>query len=227
MRALSWMRNVALIARERPGDSAQRARVVDHYDRLGSRYGKEGRGLFDRFWSRWVRPREVRAVVETIDAQPGDRILDVGCGSGTYARLLAKGGLRVVAVDSSARMVDATRPLVEEALVADIETLALGRRFDRVICLGVLDFVAEPARCLANLANHVNEGGRLIVLVPRRGLAGLYYRVAKLLAGIRVHGFDVRSLDEVMRALGFVREAFRHPLLNSLVIRWRRSASAG
>jgi 2-polyprenyl-3-methyl-5-hydroxy-6-metoxy-1,4-benzoquinol methylase len=212
------------IAGARPGDAAQRTRALAHYDQLGARYGAsaESGGFIDRLWSRWVRPGEVRSVIETIDAQPGDEILDVGCGSGTYARLLAARGLRVVAVDASARMVEATRPLVARALVADIETLALGQQFDRVICLGVLDFVADPALCIANLARHVKDGGRLIVLVPRSGWPGLYYRVAKLLAGIRVHVFDPSGLDAAAGVHGLVREAFRYPLLNSLVIRWRK-----
>src|SRR5207249_4164719 len=100
-------------------------------------------------WSRFMRPREIRAVMEIIDARAGETILDVGCGPGTYARLLAGLDTSVTAVDASASMVEAVRPLVAEAWVADLESLALRRQYDRVVCLGVLDFVADPASCLA------------------------------------------------------------------------------
>jgi 2-polyprenyl-3-methyl-5-hydroxy-6-metoxy-1,4-benzoquinol methylase len=221
---LTWLAEWKQILRAKPGDASQRARAIRHYDEQGAAYGSKDQagGFIDRLWSRWVRPREVRSVMATIDARPGDEVLDVGCGSGTYATLLVARGVRVVAVDASPRMVDAVRPLVAEAHVAAIETLALGRRFDRVICLGVLDFVEAPDVCLARLALHVKVGGSLTLLVPRKGLQGLYYRAAKLLAGIRVHTYTLLSLDKLAGAHGLVREAFEHPLANSLVVRFRK-----
>ena len=202
--------------------------MLAHYDHLGSSYGSEGEqeatGLFgwlDRCWNNWARPREILSVVRTIDARSGESILDVGCGSGTYAKRLSALGARVTAVDASPRMVEAIRPHVAESFQADLETLALGRKFDRVVCLGVLDFVADPATCMSRLAEHVNEGGFLIVLAPHRGLLGSYYRIAKLLHGIRVNVFHLDDLDDMARADRFARESFLRPLPNSIVVRWR------
>ena len=208
----------------RPGDSGQRARVLRHYAEIGANYGSARRkgSIIDAFWSRWARPREVRIVMAVIDARPGETVLDVGCGSGTYAKLLAANGNPVMAVDSCASMVEAVRPSVCSAQVAEIETLALFRQFDLVLCLGVLDFVADPASCLLRLAQHVKQQGRLIALVPRRGPRGWYYAIAKLLSGIRVNTFDLESLDALARQCGLVREASASPLPNSLVVRWRR-----
>ena len=215
-------------SRPRPGDPEQRARVIAHYDQLGASYGAEGEhpaagvfGWFDRRWSSWARPREIDSVVQTIDARAGDSILDVGCGSGTYAKRMSALGARVTAVDASPRMVEAIRPHVAKSFRADIETLALGRTFDRVVCLGVLDFVAEPATCMRRLAEHVSPGGFLIVLAPDRRLVGSYYRLAQLLRGIRVNAFHLDDLDQMARVDRFERESFRRPLPNSIAIRWR------
>ena len=222
---LKWIKDMLTLRSAKPGTASQRRRAIAHYERRGDRYGSNDRGvgLVDRFWNRWFRPREMQVVMETIDAQPGDEILDVGCGPGAYARQLASRGLHVVATDASRAMVELTRPLVAQALVSDIETLNLGRKFDRVICLGVLDFVADPGWCIANLAAHVEDGGRLVLLVPRRGLAGLHYRVAKFFMGVRVNAFDLQSLDRVVCEHGLVLETWRYPLANSIVARWRKT----
>ena len=212
----------------RPGDPEQRARVIAHYDQLGASYGSEGQqeatGLFgwaDRRWNNFARPREINGVMQTIEARSGESILDVGCGSGTYAKRMSALGAKVTAVDASPRMVEAIRPHVAESFQADIETLALGRTFDRVVCLGVLDFVADPATCMRRLADHVSEGGFLIVLAPHTGLLGSYYRVAQRLRGIRVNVFHLDDLDQMARADRFERESFLRPLPNSIAVRWR------
>jgi hypothetical protein len=141
--------------------------------------------------------------MRAIDARPGEEILDVGC--------------------AAERMVEAVRAHVEVAVVKDIEALSFGRTYDRVVCVGVLDFVADPAHCFARLATHVQSGGWLVVLAPRRGLPGLYYRIAQRLRGIRVQAFDLAALDARASALGLELEVHDYPLPNSIVARWRRA----
>ena len=48
-------------------------------------------------------------VLELLDPQPGERILDVGCGEGTLAEKIAAAGARVVAVDAAPDMVAAAK----------------------------------------------------------------------------------------------------------------------
>lgn len=221
-----FLRRVWNFFAAQPGDLDQRERVFKHYAGIGAHYGSAGRrgSTIDALWSRWVRPREIRIVMAVIDARPGETILDVGCGSGTYAKLLAANGHLITAVDACAAMVEAVRPVVFSAQVAEIETLALLQQYDLVLCLGVLDFVADPASCLRRLARHAKKQGKVIALVPRRGPRGWYYTIAKLLRGIRVNTFDLDSLDALARTCGLVREASASPLPNSLVVRWRRAA---
>jgi ubiquinone/menaquinone biosynthesis C-methylase UbiE len=103
----------------------------------------------------------LRSIVESLDIQPGDRVLEIGCGHGVAATLvcerLSKG--RLTAVDRSARMIEAaTRRNAEhvasgraEFLVANLEELDLGeRRFDKVFAVrvGLFHRDAERARRL-------------------------------------------------------------------------------
>jgi SAM-dependent methyltransferase len=83
----------------------------------------------------------LRAIVEGLGVQPGDRVLEIGCGHGVAATLVCEllGHGRLTAVDRSPAMIAAAsrrnRRFVEdgraEFLVRELEALELGeRRFD-------------------------------------------------------------------------------------------------
>jgi ubiquinone/menaquinone biosynthesis C-methylase UbiE len=99
----------------------------------------------------------LRAVVEALDVQPGDRILEVGCGHGVAASFVCErlDGGHLLAVDRSPKMIEAaTRRNIEhvragraEFLVAHLESLHLGdRRFDKILAVRVGLFHREPER---------------------------------------------------------------------------------
>jgi protein-tyrosine-phosphatase/SAM-dependent methyltransferase len=108
--------------------------------------------------------------------RPGERVLDVGCGTGPSTRLAAElvapGGL-VVAVDVSTEMIDAAsgRPPTHDAapiewVVADVQTWpGAGDPFDVVLSRFGVMFFADPAAAFANLHALTAPGGRLCVSV--------------------------------------------------------------
>jgi SAM-dependent methyltransferase len=118
-------------------------------------------------------------------------MLDIGCGNGLYALEAKRRGMWVCAVDVVPEMVASIPSPVDEVHVADVENFRPGDQYDRVICAGVLDFVREPKRAFLNLCRLVAPGGKLVILVPRIGIAGLFYRFAKLRLGIRVNLYSV------------------------------------
>jgi 2-polyprenyl-3-methyl-5-hydroxy-6-metoxy-1,4-benzoquinol methylase len=58
-------------------------------------------------------------VVELLAPEPGERILDLGCGDGALTAKLVALGCRVVGVDASAAQVEACRLLSLDARVGD------------------------------------------------------------------------------------------------------------
>jgi SAM-dependent methyltransferase len=82
--------------------------------------------------------QEVAFLVDALDLGPGDRVLDVGCGPGRHALLLAKRGIAVHGVDISQRFVDlADAAGVEGATFErlDARQLPFEAEFDAVISL--------------------------------------------------------------------------------------------
>jgi 2-polyprenyl-3-methyl-5-hydroxy-6-metoxy-1,4-benzoquinol methylase len=196
----------------------KRERVLALYDRLARAAGGHKRGV-----SAWLEERDMGFVLALLRPAPGLTALDVGCGLGVHARMLQRAGMRVCAVDAVPRLVEHVRPDVDEACVADLHHLDLGRRFDRVLCFGVLDFVRDPDRCLANLAMHVAAGGLLVIEVPSRSLAGLtfrlWYRAARR---IHINLFDWRELDAAAARHGLLLSGMAQPAPHSRLMAWKR-----
>jgi 2-polyprenyl-3-methyl-5-hydroxy-6-metoxy-1,4-benzoquinol methylase len=211
---------LATISRE----SAQKtARVIGVFDGVAGRHDALQRGGLRG----WLARRDDAALANLMESSPGQRVLEVGCGSGRHARSLSAQGLRVCAVDLSPRMVDLVRPHVEEAHVANIETLSLGRRFDRVFSVGLLDFVRDPALCVGRLAMHVQVGGRLVVEVPRWSLGGILYAVGyRLTRGIDVQLFLRRQLDAMVRPYHLYPSGQVNTFVHCMFAAWTRGPSS-
>src|SRR5688572_1400579 len=84
------------------------------------------------------------AVVDLLDPQPGERILDLGCGDGPLSLEIAARGANVVAVDASEEMVRAARERGVDAHVVDGHRLAFDREFDAVFSNAALHWMREP-----------------------------------------------------------------------------------
>jgi SAM-dependent methyltransferase len=93
------------------------------------------------------------ALLAAADVGPGDRLLDVGCGSGTLLAAAAERGAQVVGVDISPGMVEAARRRVPAAtvLVADAQTAQLPGPFSRVVSRFGVMFFADPTAAFGNL----------------------------------------------------------------------------
>jgi len=118
--------------------------------------------------------RSLRALVAAGEARPGDRVLDVGCGTGAFARLLAEAvgpEGEVVGVDAAPEMVAyASRRARTTAncrfQVGAAESLAFpAGRFDVVVCSLVLHHLPEELRlpALREMRRVLGPSGRLLV----------------------------------------------------------------
>lgn len=117
--------------------------------------------------------QEVDHLMARLDLQPGQRVLDVGCGPGRHAHELARRGLRVHGIDISERFVDIAREDAPPGATferLDARTLAattdLHGRFDAVICLcqgafGLMTAGGEDATVVDGMARALRPDGLL------------------------------------------------------------------
>jgi ubiquinone/menaquinone biosynthesis C-methylase UbiE len=122
----------------------------------------------------------LRAVEECLAGHDlhGQDWLDAGCGSGTLARYLVEAGARVLGVDAAEEMIALARELSSQDVVtpqlrfeqiATIAHLPLpDQSLDGVLCSSVLEYVPDPAVCLAEFARVLHPGGLLVVSVANR-----------------------------------------------------------
>jgi ubiquinone/menaquinone biosynthesis C-methylase UbiE len=114
----------------------------------------------------------LRGIVDDLDVQPGDRVLEIGCGHGVAATFVCErlDGGRLTAIDRSPKMIAAAAgrnaAYVEagtaEFLVATLEDADLGdRRFDKIFAVRVGLFHREPARARALAERWLAPGGTL------------------------------------------------------------------
>ncbi len=97
--------------------------------------------------------------------RPPMRVLDLGCGVGRLANVLAAAGCAVTAVDESEAMLAHLHPQVQ-AVRAGIQDLELGPRFDAVVLASHLINVADTdlrRSFLVAAARHVTTDGRVFV----------------------------------------------------------------
>ena len=120
-----------------------------------------------------------------LGVEPGDRLLDLGCGFGRHAYQAARLGAEVVAFDAGAdevRKVQDTFGAMARGRRARPTTARVGAvhgdalrlpfadgAFDRVIASEVLEHIPDDETAMAELARVLRPGGTMAVTVPRCG----------------------------------------------------------
>jgi ubiquinone/menaquinone biosynthesis C-methylase UbiE len=174
---------------------------------------------FDRFSPRVSTPF-VRQMIELASVSTGERLLDVGTGTGIVAIEAAKAigpTGRVVGVDLSENMLAAARAKAEHLGLSrisgfhrmDAERLELpDGSFDTVLCLFALLHFPDPVRALLEMRRVMKPGGRLVLAVgsrPPRSIRALVHYVGRLPGYVRELGgrqlVGPRFLDSLVRSM--------------------------
>lgn len=103
-------------------------------------------------------------LVETLDPRDGERILDLGCGTGQLTARIAEAGASVVGLDSSPEMVEAARSTHPDSTFvrADARDIPFEDAFDAVFSNAVLHWIRAQDTALESIAGALRPGGRLV-----------------------------------------------------------------
>jgi len=101
-------------------------------------------------------------VMELLNAQPGERILDLGCGDGVLTRKLQDIGCDVIGIDSSPELIRAALGLELNVSVQDAYEIDFNEEFDAVFSNAVLHWLKDADRVIGNVYRALRTGGRFV-----------------------------------------------------------------
>ncbi|MGA9531719.1 MAG: corrinoid protein-associated methyltransferase CpaM, partial [Anaerolineales bacterium] len=170
---------------------------------------------------------------------PGDRVLEIGCGTGRLTRKLLKAGAQVTAIDLSADMIAAARQSIPEDLQPDLELMLADATqirdkfeagsFDRIVISLTLSELAPQNRRFVLRSAHellTSEGEILVIdeTVPARLLhRWLYFAIHLPLRAVtwlltRASTHPLRHLPDELKDAGFQVDIEQSQLAGSLVL---------
>jgi len=190
---------------EVPADQAELRRVLKKrqdrmrafFDSVAGRLGKD-----------YVPGKSWKALAEALlRLMPPLTIADLGAGEGASALLLSRHAKRVIAVDSSAKMIEVGREQAIRSGVANID-FRLGDMEDLPIASGEVELAffsqslhhaPHPARALVEAARILAPGGRILIL----DLARHRFEEARELYADEWLGFTETEVESMLAAAGF------------------------
>jgi SAM-dependent methyltransferase len=163
---------------------------------------------------RWIGETEYALAARLLAAQPGDSLLDVGCGTGWFTRRAAADGLVTTGLDPNAAWLDYARAHISPTsnwVEGDARELPFAdASFDHVLSIAALCFVDDARRAVAEavrVARHrfaigwLNRSSLLYWQKGRGGGSGAYRgarwhsagEVRALFSGLPMRKLKLRS----------------------------------
>jgi 2-polyprenyl-3-methyl-5-hydroxy-6-metoxy-1,4-benzoquinol methylase len=195
------------------------ARVTDYFTRsaeaFDSLYGETAQHPLMRWVNARFRSDIYERFARSLAHFQRNRLsscLDVGCGSGRYARALAELGLtRVLGVDVSPTMIELARQHTAgvagdgqriDFVVSDFERFETDERFDAVLAMGFFDYVRDPIPILAKMRELATHS--VVASFPshhfyRTPIREVRYRIKRC----PVYFYDDRHVRALGAAAGF------------------------
>jgi trans-aconitate methyltransferase len=130
-------------------------------------------------------------IVAWLDARPGERILDVGCGDGALTERLAASGATLVGVDASTTLLAAARARGLDVRELDAHALPFDAEFDAVFSNAALHWMRRPDEVLAGIARALRPGGRFVAEFGGHGNVATVRIAAN--AVLAQHGIDAAA----------------------------------
>lgn len=181
-------------------------------------------------------------VVELLAVEPGERVLDLGCGDGVLTEQIAHAGASVVGVDRTEEFVAATQARGLDARLMDGQSLAFESEFDAVFSNAALHWMPDPDAVITGVRRALRPGGRFVgemgghgnvaaivvafrAVLARHGQAiespWYFPSVAEYRGKLESHGFTVDDIALIPRptplptGMANWLKTFGHPMLQS------------
>ena len=150
--------------------------VFSYFDKKASNYNYNS---YSFPWS-IIRNLEAKNVVKLIGNIKNSCVFDIGSGSGFYTKLMIKNkAKKVYALDGSKKKLNNIHVKNVIKINKNAEKFQLNRKFNKIICAGLLEFVDSPELILKNIKKHALKHCRLVILCPSDNLLGKFTSAIK------------------------------------------------
>jgi ubiquinone/menaquinone biosynthesis C-methylase UbiE len=157
---------------------------------------------------------ELDAILALARIKSGERVLDVGCGTGIYTVELAQRGAHVIGVDPSMEMITIAQEKLRQAgltghfVCGSAEALPFrSERFDLALVVTSLCFVHSPDLAIEEMRQVLRPGGRLVLgELNRFSLWAAWRRLKGVFRETiynQAHFWSRLELERLLRAKGF------------------------
>lgn len=171
--------------------------------------------------NRWDRSHLER-INRLAAIEPGDRVLEVGCGQGHLTRALAGAGADIVGIDANPQAME----VVGDGMVQHMNAESLDfedESFDFVVSVHAIEHIPDLETALSEMARVLKKGGHAVFVYPAEPIMGMYaIPTSVILHGtpfqarkVHCHKLWPAKLREMMDPLGMRQVASEFSLLKS------------
>ena len=130
-------------------------------------------------------------VLSLLDPQPGERILDLGCGTGHLTNAIATSGAKVIGIDSSDSMINAAHANYpdREFVVADAKNFSFPQKFDAIFSNATLHWIIEPEKVISCIAQALKPSGRFVAEFGGKG------NVSRILNAVQEALWEIAQIE--------------------------------
>ena len=152
-------------------------------DRMASIYNPDDYHQRSHFLVRFVERRRVNLITKWLNAQPAERILEVGCGAGNLMEAIGKG--RVYGLDLCQHLLRVAQERTSSGNCHLVQAYAeqcpfASRTFDKVYCSEVLEHVRDPDSILREIRRLLKDDGVFVASVPNEKTIDRVKRLLRL-----------------------------------------------
>jgi trans-aconitate methyltransferase len=134
-----------------------------------------------------------KGLLKLLDAKPGERILDVGCGDGVLTKDIADLGCSVVGLDSSRELVESARRLGLDAVECSASEMDFTSEFDVVFSNGALHWMKDADGVIGRVAKALRPQGRFVAAMS--GHNSMKPIIDVLVDELNRRGYDGRAAN--------------------------------
>jgi 2-polyprenyl-3-methyl-5-hydroxy-6-metoxy-1,4-benzoquinol methylase len=161
----------------------------------------------------------VNNILSLLELDPSKKVLDAGCGSGYWGRMVAdKFKVSVLGVDINPFLLAKAKTMASKTQrfkEANLLSLKLNERFDLIICGGILHHFPTRSNLkevLRNLKNHLEDNGEMVIIEPNGSnpiikmsnfLARFLRRRDAKISSSNETWHSARTISRILKELGF------------------------